>query len=889
MKQNILGRSQTYRLMKRQRMILGTLVLTALLICFFSVNLFAGETGKSFTSKFESYGMHSVYVTVEKDGWYTLDFSPSVPEKFNSYNPPLLNTRKSAFMKTGNPAQYLLKAGEDYEYRFDWEGDKNAIWTVTPKLQEEFTTQGSLINLSPDQETDCNITDYAYYKVKFSTPGFYGFQSSMSSTYAVSCKILDSDLCEITSFPFKESEDQTRSVYPIANTDNEYYLYSEGFATETIVSKKFDVEAPKTLALGDNDIEYNRTYYNYTSDADSELFVIQNDYNQTYAINSMHYYEPVDRWYQYCHPEYPMEQISVQKDVPVNFYTFRDDPESLFLHLMRPTVEDSIDMDAMAATRTAQIVQDGAGSGKLRYYRIKGSNLVDNNTYTLTVDNASNATLYFRFAYSEDVTNPPKVKYYWRSGIYDEESETASITFTDSEYSDWLVMIVPHDAGDRECTLKLDGKIKAKPSQTGSCGENVSWQYYPGEKLLTVTGKGAMKDYGGNDCTELSKVLNALDIEKIEVGEGVTHIGNYAFYYMDKTLLEVVLPQSLTSIGKSAFDTCMKLTNINIPSGVTQIGQHAFSSCRSLNSLTIPDGVTKLEDGVFSHCAFLTELVLPKKLESIGSSCFNSMDSLKTLTIPEGVTEIPSYAVAFCNSLESVSIPSSVKSIGQRAFTGCNMLKEITIPNGVTEIGPEAFDNCKSLVKVVVPDSVTKIGYNSWMGGYYCAFAQSPNVVIYCGENSAAHNHALKYKLTYVLVDAKGNVIQGPTNPGDGTDNQDGGDKQGGNGDQTDTTTGDLVPAKVSLQKSSVKSTKAGVMSITWKAVKKASGYQIQYALDKKFKKSKKSKNSTKTKLSVKKLKKGKTYFVRIRAYTKGKNGKQYGAWSTIKKVKIKK
>ena len=79
-------------------------------------------------------------------------------------------------------------------------------------------------------------------------------------------------------------------------------------------------------------------------------------------------------------------------------------------------------------------------------------------------------------------------------------------------------------------------------------------------------------------------------------------------------------------------------------------------------------------------------------------------------------------------------------------------------------------------------------------------------------------------------------------------------------------------------------------ITIKWKKVKGVKGYQVQYALDKDFTESVKTKSLSKTSLTVKKLKKKKTYYVRVRSYVKDSNNKKvYSKWSKAKKVKIKK
>ena len=94
------------------------------------------------------------------------------------------------------------------------------------------------------------------------------------------------------------------------------------------------------------------------------------------------------------------------------------------------------------------------------------------------------------------------------------------------------------------------------------------------------------------------------------------------------------------------------------------------------------------------------------------------------------------------------------------------------------------------------------------------------------------------------------------------------------------------APSKVKL--TSAKNGKGKKLIVKWKKVTGAKGYQFQYAMNKKFKK-KKSVQTKKTKYTIKKLKKKKTYYIRVRAYKMNGKKKVYGKWSTVKKVKIKK
>ena len=170
------------------------------------------------------------------------------------------------------------------------------------------------------------------------------------------------------------------------------------------------------------------------------------------------------------------------------------------------------------------------------------------------------------------------------------------------------------------------------------------------------------------------------------------------------------IPNSVTSIGDSAFAGCTSLTSITIPDSVTSIGDGAFAGCTSLTSITIPDSVTSIGDSAFIGCTSLTSITIPDGVTEIAYNTFIGCTSLATITIPNSVTVINNGAFIGCTSLTNITISDSVTSIGHSAFEGCTSIKSITIPNGVTSIGSSAFRGCESLTSVTIPESVVEIG-----------------------------------------------------------------------------------------------------------------------------------------------------------------------------------
>ena len=241
-------------------------------------------------------------------------------------------------------------------------------------------------------------------------------------------------------------------------------------------------------------------------------------------------------------------------------------------------------------------------------------------------------------------------------------------------------------------------------------------------------------------------------ISSCVVSEKAKVICNSAFNKCT-SLASITIPDSVTSIGGSAFDysTHLKyiyitdiaawckisglnslmnygtdnknlylnnelITNLVIPNGVTSIGGSAFRNCTSLTSITIPDSVTRIDYQAFYGCTGLTSITIPDSVTNIGSYAFSGCTGLTSITIPDSVTRIGGSAFRNCTELTSITIPDSVTRIDYNAFYGCTGLTSIAIPDSVTKIGSEAFYGCGSLTSIAIPDSVTSIGSDTFEG-----------------------------------------------------------------------------------------------------------------------------------------------------------------------------
>lgn len=286
-------------------------------------------------------------------------------------------------------------------------------------------------------------------------------------------------------------------------------------------------------------------------------------------------------------------------------------------------------------------------------------------------------------------------------------------------------------ANSAESETNIEKKSNNKKSLQSS---SVTWSFDSSSGTLTISGTGAMDDYSNYYVVPWYSYREA--IKEIIISNGVTSIGDYAFYnckeltsmiipdsvtsiennafYGCSRLTSITIPDSVASIGSSAFEACEKLTSMTIPDSVTSIGNKAFSSCRNLTSVTIPDTVTNIGDRAFFYCTSLTSITIPDGVKTIGSSTFYNCTSLTSITIPNTVTRIGSHAFYNCNSLTSITIPDSVTDIGEQAFYCCSSLKSIAIPNGVTWILYRTFYNCTGLTSISIPNTVTVIGVGAF-------------------------------------------------------------------------------------------------------------------------------------------------------------------------------
>lgn len=203
--------------------------------------------------------------------------------------------------------------------------------------------------------------------------------------------------------------------------------------------------------------------------------------------------------------------------------------------------------------------------------------------------------------------------------------------------------------------------------------------------------------------TQLIKYPGKKDGTSYSIPDSVTSIGSSAFYGC-ANLENITIPESVTYIDEYAFNSCVNLTSVTISSKVTFIGNRAFQDCWGLKEIVIPNGITSIEDCTFEYCESLASVTIPDSVTVICDSAFSCCRKLTSVTIPDSVTSIEVFAFANCTSLASVTLSNNITSIENNSFVNCESLKSVKIPYGVTLIKDYAFYGCTNLEKIFLPD-----------------------------------------------------------------------------------------------------------------------------------------------------------------------------------------
>lgn len=329
-------------------------------------------------------------------------------------------------------------------------------------------------------------------------------------------------------------------------------------------------------------------------------------------------------------------------------------------------------------------------------------------------------------------------------------------------------MILEEDTEFDDSTSGEEAAFDANASlKEGRCGKNLTWRI-SADHILYIDGTGDMDDGGDNSILKSPWQMYAGNslyyFNEAVISEGVTSIGNYAFY--GTGISSVNIPSTVKRIGKYAF-TGVKFEGtsaLKLNSNIKEIGEHAFSGS-GLTSLNLKDlHLDKVPDGLVINCEKLMSFTFPSGVKEIGEYAFADCSSLSVMNIPDGITYIGGAAFENCTGLTNVYIPSTVSYmdyIKERheqlhgVFTGCSNLKtagngatyninfgwrsgeslptyafmcadkleSVVLPEGMTGVEElenkreyGAFRDCVNLTSVSIPESFTNFGYGLFYG-----------------------------------------------------------------------------------------------------------------------------------------------------------------------------
>lgn len=253
---------------------------------------------------------------------------------------------------------------------------------------------------------------------------------------------------------------------------------------------------------------------------------------------------------------------------------------------------------------------------------------------------------------------------------------------------------------------------------SGTCGASVNWSYDAVSKTLTLSGTGEMTNY--KDVVSIPWKVYCKEIQKIEIGTGITSIGDYSLSWCEN-VTSVVIPPSVTRIGVDAFGWCSSLRDVTLPDGLLSIEREAFALCSSLETIDIPASVTNIGSMAFLSCYGLKDINVNAGntkyrsfdgvLYDVQSStlvCYPLGKSAETFTVPENIINIGPSAFSGNEVLKTVEMPS-VKKIGNKAFFTCSALYNVVM-NSVEIIEDLAFYRCSDIVSVSLPESAVSLG-----------------------------------------------------------------------------------------------------------------------------------------------------------------------------------
>lgn len=215
----------------------------------------------------------------------------------------------------------------------------------------------------------------------------------------------------------------------------------------------------------------------------------------------------------------------------------------------------------------------------------------------------------------------------------------------------------------------------------------------------------------GDDAFNTKEIYNiAKKVKSIIIPVSVTRIGTRAF--KDSLLTNIVIPDSVSELGESCFESCTDLTSVRLPGRITKLPNKCFYECENIQSIIIPQGVKEIGSDCFGECEKLTGIDIPSSVSILEDNCFYKCNKLGKVNIPSTITEIGLGCFEYCWSLSTIEMAelTKLREINSYMFYRCTELSEIVLPTTITRLSDHCFHACEKISTINIPDSVRFIG-----------------------------------------------------------------------------------------------------------------------------------------------------------------------------------
>lgn len=328
------------------------------------------------------------------------------------------------------------------------------------------------------------------------------------------------------------------------------------------------------------------------------------------------------------------------------------------------------------------------------------------------------------------------------------------------------------------------GTIQEQQPVTGMCGDSVTWMYYPGQKMLVLSGQGLMWD------GEITKgyIEYADSITTVIVDEGIREIGDHAFESYH-ALQNVSLASSVQAIRNNAFSTCTSLLFVGMQEGLTYIAEWAFEGCNMLNALDLPSTLTAIGDEAFKDCSGL-QVIYSKALlpPTLGTDVFSGVSKYITVLVPDNSVDRYKAATGWSDFMNISSENGTLDYPNGQCGDSVTWLFEqgegyliiqgsgamwnfgdaapeysdysrtttaIIIDEGVTSVGDFAFERFTQATMLAIGPDVQSLGQKAFAActgvtGIYCQSVTPPT----WGDANVFSGLDVSQPVVYVLLDS---------------------------------------------------------------------------------------------------------------------------------------